>query len=173
MTDPDRRCGMTAVISADGRYRYRLHRTWDADKPTVLWIMLNPSTADADVDDPTIRRCLGFSFKFGYGSMSVGNLYAFRSTDPAVLWSMAAMDARGPDNAKHIQVMASESKDIICAWGVGGGSGLSPTMQALNRTMHCLGLTKHGAPRHPLYVGRSVQLTPYWHSRAATAGKAE
>lgn len=74
-----------AVISDDGRYRYRLWRTWAPELPRMAWIMLNPSTADAEVDDPTIRRCVGFAKREGCGGIEVVNLYAYRSTDPSVL----------------------------------------------------------------------------------------
>ena len=90
-----------AVISHDDKYRYQLSRIWDEEKPMVLFIMLNPSTADADVDDPTIRRVVNFAKSWGYGGVFVGNLYAFRSTDPKVLRYID--DPIGEENIQHIQ----------------------------------------------------------------------
>lgn len=141
-----------AVISECGKYRYRLYREWGrAEKKPLLWIMLNPSTADANVDDPTIRRCIGFSKVWGYGALWVGNLYAFRSTDPACLRYMGATEAHGPDNDRHLLAMSSESARIVCAWGAPGGTRVPLTLLSPGG-LWCLGKTKHGAPRHPLYV---------------------
>lgn len=156
----------TAVISDCGRYRYRLFRGWGTVpemKIPVLWIMLNPSTADAEVDDPTIRRCIAFSNTWGYGSMWVGNLYAFRSTDPATLWGMAVNDACGPENSQHLYHMALESAQIVCAWGAGGGTNIPLALPVPTAGgIVCLGTTKkHGAPRHPLYLKSTAERQPF------------
>jgi len=103
----------SAVISADGVYRYRLERRWTSG-PTVAWIMLNPSTADADTDDPTLRRISVFSRAWGFGRLIVANLYALRATDPAQLWT--APDAVGPDNDRHVADAVS-CHEVIVAWG--------------------------------------------------------
>ncbi len=92
-----------AVLSADGVYRYRLWRTWDASKPTLAFLMLNPSTADATEDDPTIRRCLGFAKEWGYGSLVVVNLFALRSPNPDALREND--DPVGPENGEHLQIV--------------------------------------------------------------------
>ena len=88
-----------AIISQDDKYRYQLSRIWEEEKPKVLFIMLNPSTADADVDDPTIRRVVNFAKSWGYGGVFVGNLYAFRSTDPKGLRYID--NPVGEDNIGH------------------------------------------------------------------------
>jgi len=94
---PEGRSFGGAIVSDDGLYRYRLWRRWDAECPTMVWIMLNPSTADAEVDDPTIRRCIGFARREHCGGIEVVNLYALRATNPA-----AHPTPEGPENAKAI-----------------------------------------------------------------------
>src|SRR5215469_5352787 len=107
-----------AVVSADGLYRYELFRRW-ADGPIATWVMLNPSTADAKTDDPTIRRVMGFSTGFGCGACVVVNLYAWRATEPAELWKAA--DPVGPSNAHYLIEAARRAKltdaPLIAAWG--------------------------------------------------------
>jgi hypothetical protein len=103
-----------AVLSDDGRYRYRLSRRW-TEGPTLHWVMLNPSTADADKDDPTIRRCVGFATHNGFGSISVCNLFALRATNPRELIP-ACSAAVGPANDKFIQEIPSGST-VVAAWG--------------------------------------------------------
>lgn len=149
-----------AVISDCGKYRYRLYREWaQTEKMPVLWVMLNPSTADASIDDPTIRRCIAFSKAWGYGALWVGNLYGYRSTDPSVLSKISASEARGPDNWKHIEAMATQSAIVVCAWGAPGGNKI-PAEVWCPGGMWCLGTTKHGAPKHPLYVKGDTALVP-------------
>lgn len=116
--------------------------------------MLNPSTADADVDDPTIRRCMSFAQREGAGGLLVVNVYAFRATEPRAM--LAATDAYGPDNERVLNDLAMHSRTaIVCAWGTHGGEGARRTIEIfrrLNTPMVCLGITKEGHPRHPLYV---------------------
>lgn len=153
---------MGAVISEDGLYRYTLTRDIDAPgKGTVTFVMLNPSTADAEKDDPTIRRCMGFARKWYYAQLKVVNLYAFRATNPRDLW--LADDPVGPDNDHHISLVFGGSDLIIAAWGV------SPQPKRLAqfarfdswRNFHALGLTNGGFPRHPLYVRKDVEPMPF------------
>jgi len=152
---------MSAVISPCGKYRYQLGREWD-EGDTVLWIMLNPSTADAETDDPTIRRCTAFSKRWGFAAMLVGNLYAFRATQPDALWAMAAQDARGPKNISYLNSMVDYCRLVVCAWGASGGPGVPLSLQQFDRSiLRCLGKTKNGAPRHPLYVPQSTILEAY------------
>ena len=150
----------TAWLSECQRYRYQLERIWSA-APLLPFIMLNPSTADAFVDDPTIRRCMGFARRDGAGGIVVGNLYAWRATKPDDLWR--ATDPFGPDNRRaliEIATVASRAGvPIVCAWGANGGAGrYSPDadpinmMRARGARMLCFGQTKNGEPRHPLYV---------------------
>ena len=152
----------TATVSPCGTYRYDLTRHW-AETPPVLWVMLNPSTADADIDDPTIRRCIGFTKSWGYGSLAVVNLYAFRSTDPKGLRSAA--DAIGPENDEHIAKWAERSMLAVAAWGAHGGptraGSVARIVRAAGRDLMCLGITKSLAPRHPLYVRGDQALEVY------------
>jgi hypothetical protein len=144
-----------AALSPCGRYRYALSRSWDDDLPVALFVMLNPSTADADVDDPTIRRCVSFARSWGCGAITVANLYAYRATDPAEL--AVADDPVGPDNDYWIATLAADAELIVAAWGATAHP--SPTRANSVRDLlrracavHCLGRTQHGHPRHPLYV---------------------
>lgn len=164
----------SAIISQCGKYRYRLWRKWaESERMPVLWIMLNPSTADASVDDATIRRCMRFSELWGFGAMWVGNLFAWRSTDPMALWGMSEPERIGPDNERHLIGMAHESEKIVCAWGNHGGT--TPWLN-YRKDVFCpggrwlLGRTGDGSPAHPLGRGKSFipydrPLTVYRHGR--------
>lgn len=144
-----------AVISDCGKYRYRLWRKWAySERMPVLWVMLNPSTADANIDDPTIRRCIAFSKAWGYGAMWVGNLYAFRATNPADC-PIGTSEAIGPDNERHLYAMGTQSAKVICAWGAN-----QPSFPCI-RQLGCpggywhFGLTANRQPKHPLARGKS------------------
>src|SRR5688500_18287560 len=106
-----------ATLSACGRYRYHLERRWATHVLPI--VMLNPSTADAEIDDPTIRRCMGFAKRDGYGGIAVCNLYALRSPSPDDLWR--ADDPYGPDNGEALRRLALYASvntlPILCAWG--------------------------------------------------------
>lgn len=153
----------TATISPCGTYRYTLRRIWDDDLPPVYWVMLNPSTADANVDDPTIRRVIGFSRAWGYGSANVLNLFALRSTDPANLTGHA--DPVGPDNDVHLRSIleTKQRHTIVAAWGsFKGAAGRARVIRTMmSGRLSCLGLTKDGHPRHPLYVRADQELVTY------------
>jgi hypothetical protein len=150
----------SAVISDCGLYRYRLDRRW-APGPTVAWIMLNPSTADADTDDPTLRRILAFSRGWGFGALRVVNLYAYRATEPADLWRAA--DPVGPDNDRHIAAAVS-CVEVVAAWGANARPDRIAAVLALIARapgagrVHALAVTKSGQPRHPLYLAGSLEM---------------
>lgn len=151
----------TAVISDCGLFRYRLTRTWDETLPKLGFVMLNPSTADAEQDDPTIRRCVGFAKREACGGIIVVNLYAFRSTDPAGL--KTAVDAVGPDNDRHIGLAIDETEKIVMAWGKLGpiksrAEAVLRLVRSFGREPHCLGKTKDGHPRHPLMLRNDAAL---------------
>lgn len=137
----------SAVI--EGPYRYLLTRRIVGRDPArrILWIMLNPSTADALKDDPTIRRVLGFSKRWGYGWVEVVNLFAFRATEPIEL--RIAIDPVGPANAVYISDALHRTSDVIVGWGT---RGVMCRKRQMFRGARCLGVTKGGEPRHPLYV---------------------
>lgn len=103
-----------ASLSSDGRYRYELTRRWDNSTSTVTYVMLNPSTADASVDDPTIRRCIGFAQSHGFGGLRVLNLYAFRATQPKDMFR--AIDPVGPENDTYLGNLDTGST-VVAAWG--------------------------------------------------------
>lgn len=156
-----------AIISKRGRYRYSLVRQWDRTRPYLPFIMLNPSTADATQDDPTIRRCISFARREGCGGIVVLNLYALRSTDPKRLREVD--DPVGPFNHRVIYdaatVAAEAGVPVICAWGVNdisqaAGGALAEAREAGAKLM-CLGKTAHGHPRHPLYVRGDQPLETY------------
>ncbi len=154
-----------ADISACGRYRYWLTRRWDFDLPTVLFVMLNPSRADARDDDPTIRKCMGFARRWGMGGIEVVNLYPWRATNPADLPAGPEVfgDARfgGHErNAVAIRQAASAADRIVAAWGAKAGPWQSQpdvVLGLLSGEVEALRLTKHGHPWHPLYVPYDVE----------------
>ena len=145
----------SAEISPCGKYRYHLRREWDSDLPRVAFIMLNPSTADASEDDPTIRRCIGFAKAWGCGGIDVVNLFAYRATEPKEL--KKARNAIGPDNDAHILAIAPYADKVICAWGAPGelfgrARRVSDKLRSAGVGMWCLEKTKKGQPKHPLYL---------------------
>lgn len=151
---------MSAIISADGLYRYSLTRKLNKLSGTgrCVFIMLNPSTADAELDDPTIRRCKIFTASWGYDELVVVNLFAFRATNPQDLFdsSEAGINVVGPENDKHIMDACNEASAIIAAWGIHGGymnrDKEVRKLLSYGAQIKHLGLTKAGFPRHPLYV---------------------
>jgi len=147
-----------AILDPTGTYRYLLARQWrESSKGPLLFIMLNPSTADADVDDPTIRRCINFAIKWGYGRIEVVNIFALRSTDPAKLHD--AVDPIGPENKRFILEAAARAGKIVAAWGVHGeihDRGLRVLELLKEYNIYCLGVTKHQRPKHPLYLKKDL-----------------
>jgi hypothetical protein len=161
----------TATFSDDGRYRYDLTRRWDTN-PLALWIMLNPSTANATIDDPTIRRCTGFARREHAGGIVVVNLFALRATQPDTLHTVA--DPVGPANVAtiHRWLHSDDIAIAVAAWGAWTGReharpAISELARNAGRPLLCLGHTQSGAPRHPLYVSRHAPLIPYDRERTA------
>lgn len=154
-----------AVISECGKYRYRLWRVWDESKPKLLFIMLNPSTADASKDDPTIKRCIGFAKSLGFGSIYVGNLYAYRATDPSEL--LNCPDPYGPCNVVTLLSMIGSCDQVICAWGNSWilkklkDIPYNDLFKSLVKPLYCLDLSIDGTPRHPLYLKSDLKPKPY------------
>lgn len=147
-----------AEISPDNMRRYDLWRVWDKSKPYVLFIGLNPSTADAMMDDPTIRRCKRFAFDWGFGGVHMGNLFAYRATNPKEMKQQ--IDPVGFNNDYHLCHLAERAGIIICAWGADGGhhNRDQQVIKLLNDLpLFCLGKTKGGQPRHPLYLKSNVK----------------
>ena len=157
-----------AVLSDDGVYRYRLTRQWDPGHTFLPFIMLNPSTADATDDDPTIRRCVGFARQHGFGGVAVLNLYAYRATKPADMWAAAkaGTDIVGPDTDRRLRNLFEWAglggTPVVAAWGAGAKSDRAVTVTAMGAgVLHHLGLTKAGHPRHPLYIPADTPQTPW------------
>lgn len=150
-----------ATISDCEMYRYSLSRLW-GDGGMMLFVMLNPSTADASTDDPTIRRCTGFAKREKMGSLCVVNLFAFRSKDPETL--AKAVDPTGPHNWRHVIAGMDDAETIVCAWGahpIGKLNAYTLNQLAGAKRMVCLGKTKDGHPRHPLYLPSNQQFEAY------------
>lgn len=155
-----------ALLSPCGIYRYQLWRMWDPKGPRIAWVMLNPSTADATQDDPTIRRCVAFARAWGFGDLVVVNLFALRATDPRELRNAltAGRDPVGPDNDLRIMDVAGSASAVVAAWGVHGA--LAGRDREVQRLLHgvdvqCLGTTRDGHPRHPLYLATNTPRMPY------------
>ena len=150
-----------AVFSPCGRYRYTLERRW-ADGPMLLWVLLNPSTADAQRDDPTNRRGIGFSRQWGFGACVFVNLFAFRSPRPSEM--KAAVWPIGSDNSSHILDQAEKADRIVVAWGTQGPHrNRDRAVLALlsEYKLFCLGTTNVGHPRHPLYLRGDTEMVAY------------
>jgi len=163
---------VSAVLSPCGRYRYRLDRSVDLlGRGTVGFCLHNPSTADADVDDPTTIRCIGFARAFGAARLVIVNPWAGRATRPRDLWAMA--DPVGPDNARYVAEAAAEIA-VSCGFMVAGWGAVTPPARLQDevgdrlafvamilRASACpvlaLGVTRNGSPRHPLYVSRDTR----------------
>jgi hypothetical protein len=170
-----------AELSECGRYRYTLERAWAQLPRYVLWLMLNPSTADAAKDDATIRRCIGYARAWGYTGILVGNLYAWRSTSPrGLLYAGAAgSDPIGPENDRHVRGLVTRAELVVCAWGQTG-----PLTEARQRVLqilrprrhggdcphepHALKFNANGEPAHPLRLAAKLQPAhwPIWDKLA-------
>jgi hypothetical protein len=162
-----------ALLSDDGRYRYRLWRRLRSvnryEERRFLVVMLNPSTADASVDDATVRRCRAFAVADGATVLEVVNLFALRARDPTVLLRpMSAVDRAGPMNDRAIAAAVGLAHRVVVAWGIGGDIWRTRALevQALIRASglvpHSIGPpTKNGQPRHPLYLRRDSPLQPW------------
>jgi hypothetical protein len=160
---PDRE----ATLSPDGVYRYTLGRRWGQGARRVVFVMLNPSTADANVDDPTIRKCVGFSKRWGFDALTVVNLFAFRATKPKVLFD--AGYPVGPENDRYIASECATAERVVVAWG----AHIQPDYMHARRVvrmlrglvrggeLYCLGLTDSGSPRHPLMLAYETPLIPF------------
>ena len=149
-----------ACISECGMYRYTLDRSWHDGDGTCVFIMLNPSTADALQDDPTIRRCIGFARNWGFGSLRVLNLFAFRATDPKRL--QMAGDPIGPENDFQIIKGCENAQLIVLAWGNHGtylrrGAAVVGLLYLKRHQLFHLGLSKTGQPKHPLYLKKDLK----------------
>lgn len=161
----EQRPAQAAVLSECGQYRYTLTRVWDL-QPSMVFVMLNPSTADADEDDATIRKCLGFAKRDRAGGIAVVNLYAWRSTDPAGL--KKAADPVGRDNDKHIcSVLEGHGVGkVVVAWGANATDStrtdnVLKLIRLCGRKPLCFGKTNGGQPLHPLMLAYETPLVEF------------
>jgi hypothetical protein len=139
-------------------YRYTLDRIWDTTKSSVLFILFNPSTADETHDDPTLRRCIHFAQSWGYGALRIVNLYSLRTSNPKTLHAHPL--PKGPDHDLYFQQSLLSHQDILCAWGLKGGSISCHFKPGSHRIFH-LGINKDGSPKHPLYLPARSQKIPW------------
>lgn len=154
-----------AIFDTTGQYRYTLWRSWRKRGKCIAFIMLNPSTADATKDDPTIRRCITFAQAWGYVSVEVVNLFAYRTTTPQHLKTIA--DPIGTDNDAYILQASQRSHRLVYAWGNWGSLlGRDRQVQTLLQGLEigCLGINRNGQPRHPLYLPRTTRIISFPHS---------
>ena len=149
----------TATFSPGRIYRYSLSRIWSTSKSFVNFVCLNPSTADENVDDPTIRRCVRFADSWGYGGMVMTNLYAYRSKDPKKLTQVA--DPVGPLNDSFLRMYSAMADKTILAWGANAREYRVVTVIQKLTNMHYLELTKLGYPKHPLYLKKNLKPIKY------------
>lgn len=152
-------------FSTDRVYRYDLWRNWTDGRwvgSYAMFIGLNPSTADEVLDDPTVRRCMGYAYDWGYRSMVMSNLFAFRATDPAVM--RAAADPVGPDNDASLIYRAKDAALVVACWGIHGvhhdrAARVRAMLEPVT-TLTALRLTKGGHPAHPLYLPGHLKPVP-------------
>lgn len=153
-----------AVFSECGTYRYKLWRAWDISKPVLTFLMLNPSTANATENDPTVERCQRRAIALGFGGLRVANIFALRSTDPSQLYSHPA--PIGYENDQAIIDLCSDAGLVICGWGKHGqlmkrGLSVLNLLRGRNIQPHYLLLNQDKSPRHPLYIGMRVKPQPF------------
>lgn len=157
--------GSGANFSNCRRYRWDLWRCWDNESPKCVFIGLNPSTADETQNDPTVTRCIQFAKRLGMGGLIMLNTYAYRATKPADM--IAQADPIGTGNAKALKKNSQHAFDnggiIIAAWGSHCSEERERAVcKLINRQIYCLGKTKHGRPRHPLYLRSDTKLEVFW-----------
>lgn len=146
-----------ANISPCENYRYSLWRIWDNSKQKVLFICLNPSTADAENDDPTIRRCIGYAKAWGYGGFYMANLFAYRASKPDIM--KGALDPVGPHNNSYLVELSDMCGIVVCAWGNHGRfkNRDRRVKYLIPKMLHCLEKSKDGNPKHPLYLKKDLK----------------
>jgi hypothetical protein len=152
----------SAALSPCGLFRFALTRQWDARLPRLLFIMLNPSTADADVDDRTVEKCIRFAKRLGFGSIEIVNLYAYRTKNPIVL-KQAGFPV-GDGNDDHIREAVARASKVICAWGANARSTqrAADVLALIDQwcTPLALRLLTDGTPEHPLYLPGNLEPVP-------------
>ncbi len=150
----------SAIISTCGRYRYQLERSWakrTSRKTTVVFVGLNPSTADATHNDPTIRKCIAYAQNWEFKRLIMVNLFAWRATDPNELYY--AQDPIGNRNDKHLSAALAQSSLVVACWGEHGSIlGRSDEFKSrFWRRLKCLAVNRSGEPTHPLYLPATLK----------------
>ena len=149
-----------ATFSDCRKYRYALSRTWNGKKKTILFIGLNPSTANEKIDDPTIRRCINYAQNWGYGSLLMVNLFAYRATMPSELKNVK--NPIGNDNDLHIIELSKKADLAVAAWGNNGTLlNRDKEVKKILPNLMCLKINKSGQPAHPLYQKKDLKLIKY------------
>lgn len=156
-----------ALLSPCGWYRYALWRIWNKQLPTLGFILLNPSTADAVIDDPTIARCCERARLLGFGGIYVVNLFAVRATNPEDIYT--APNPVGPDNDRWIRYYMTMCHKVVCGWGKHGSYcgrakevlALFADLQKHFELLYALNINADGTPTHPLYLSYQATLMPY------------
>jgi hypothetical protein len=156
--DADPHIARGATLDGPGDcYRYDLWRRRGAGGRVVNFVLLNPSTADSTIDDPTVRRCMGYARAWGYSDLVLTNLYAWRATSPVDLLLRPHAEAIGPENEDYLRRWAREAALVVCGWGAHGahkGRGICvlEMLREAGAVPHCLARTKGCQPQHPLYL---------------------
>lgn len=157
-----------AYISTNGQHRLYLTRIWDRALPLVGFVMINPSTADATIDDPTIRKCMGYAEKWGNGGIYVVNLFSFRSKDPEDLHAASSEQRNSDVSDFYIRKAAEKCPVVVLGWGANGDPYLDRVAEVYalltqnsSTQVRCLKVTKSGQPGHPLYLKYEMPLIPW------------
>lgn len=153
-----------AAFSKCERYRYLLWRQWSPERYSATFLMLNPSTADENANDPTVERCERRARAWGFGGLRVVNIFGLRSTDPGALYECD--DPVGPDNDAAIELACENTSLIVCAWGahgrhLGRGAAVVERLKSYGWPLHALRVNRDGTPAHPLYLPYSLEPTPF------------
>lgn len=152
----------TAKFSPCRTWRYTLTRRWTFGLPLIAFILLNPSTADEEANDPTITRCIDFAKRWGFGGLIVGNLFAYRATQPRDLYKLFEIDAIGPDNNRWLEWIIDQTNgEVICGWGnhgalYGRDQYVIGMLHFLSGKQRALNITAKGQPSHPLYMPKNA-----------------
>lgn len=155
-----------AIFSGNRQYRYALWRVWDREKPAVIFIGFNPSTADEIHNDQTVWKMAWYAKYWGYGGIYIGNLFALVSTSPYDLISMHRINGKqgiGKDNNKYLQEIKRVAGIIVVGWGNNAeySDRHKEVLDLLGRPLYCFNVTKKGYPSHPLYLANDIQLKEY------------
>lgn len=155
-----------AVFSEDRKYRYMLWRVWNRELPAVIFIGFNPSTADEIQDDPTIVKMAGYSKRWGYGGLYVGNLFALVSPEPIDVLIRPGL-AKGDENDHYLEELRHVAGIVVVGWGNVGAHDVvtrvrcSEVLKIFRNPVYCLAITKKGQPSHPLYLPDDYVLKEY------------